>query len=83
VPYAARQLVISGCPRRRTMFFASGSALLENGEPVMLPFPKTLWQYGDARYERDLKRIDQWWLAHRGESWRPVRQEEPRPPVQG
>jgi hypothetical protein len=51
--------------------------ILEDGEPVTLPFPKTLWRKGDARYERDLERIDQWWLAHRGESWRPLRQEEP------
>lgn len=42
--------------------------MLKNGEPVTLPFPKTLWRKGDAQYERDFRRIDQWWLAHRGES---------------
>ena len=57
--------------------------ILANGEPVTLPFPKTLWRKGDAPYERDLQRIDQWWLAHRGDSWRPTNQEERRPPAQG
>jgi hypothetical protein len=62
---------------------ASGVQLiLENGEAVTLPFPRTLWRKGDALYEQDLQRIDQWWLAHRGESWRPLRQEGPLPPEQ-
>jgi hypothetical protein len=34
-------------------------------------------------YEREYHRIGQWWLAHRGESWRPVPDETPRLPVQG
>jgi ABC-type multidrug transport system ATPase subunit len=33
--------------------------------------------------ERDFQIIDAWWRANRGESWRPVRKEEPRPPAQG
>jgi hypothetical protein len=57
--------------------------LLENGESVPLRYPTSSWRKGDASYERDFQRIDQWWLAHRGESWRPVRKEEPRPPAQG
>ena len=35
------------------------------------------------QYERDFDRISQWWLTHRGESWHPVREEEPGPPVEG
>jgi hypothetical protein len=56
--------------------------ILQNGETVTLPFPKTVWRKGDAGYERDLEQIDQWWLAHRGESWHPDRQEEPRTSAQ-
>jgi hypothetical protein len=55
---------------------ANGSSavqlILENGVPVTLPFPKTLWRKGDSGFQRDMERIDQWWLAHRGEFWRPV-----------
>jgi hypothetical protein len=47
---------------------ASVRLILKNGEPVTLPFPKTLWRKGDAQYQQDFQRIDQWWLAHRGES---------------
>jgi hypothetical protein len=57
--------------------------ILENGEAVAPPFPRTLWRKGDALYEQDLQRIDQWWLAHRGESWRPVRPEAPPPATHG
>jgi hypothetical protein len=57
--------------------------ILENGEAVALPFPRTLWRKGDALYEQDFQRIDQWWLAHRGESWRPVRPEAPPPATHG
>jgi hypothetical protein len=47
---------------------ASVRLILKNGEPVTLPFPRTLWRKGDAQYQQDFQRIDQWWLAHRGES---------------
>ena len=58
--------------------------ILESGEPVNLRAPVSTWGgLGRAAYERDFQRIGQWWLAHRGESWRPVRPEAPRPPVQG
>jgi hypothetical protein len=46
---------------------SSVQLILEKGEPVTLPFPKTLWRKGDTGFQRDLERIDQWWLAHRGE----------------
>ena len=80
VPWLQVQSVVSHVKSNGT---SAVQLILKHGEPVTLPFPKTLWRKGDARYERDLERIDQWWLAHRGDSWRPVRQEEPGPPVQG
>jgi hypothetical protein len=55
----------------------------ENGKPVTLRAPATMWGMGKAGYERDFHCIGQWWLAHRGESWRPVRPEAPRPPEAG
>ncbi len=57
--------------------------ILESGEPVNLRAPQSAWGFGRVAYERDFQRIGQWWLAHRGESWRPVRPEAPRPLVQG
>jgi hypothetical protein len=44
----------------------------QNGKPVTLRAPRSWWRLGGAAYERDFHRIDQWWLAHRGGSWRPV-----------
>jgi hypothetical protein len=57
--------------------------ILEHGKPVSLLAPRTQPGLGAAQFDGDFHRIDQWWLAHRGEFWHPVRQEEPRPPVQG
>jgi hypothetical protein len=54
----------------------------EKGKPVTLRAPTSLWGLGGAAFERDFHRIGQWWLDHRGESWRPVRPEAPQPPVQ-
>jgi hypothetical protein len=51
---------------------SSVQLILDSGEPVTLPFPRTLWREGDTGFQRDLERIGQWWLAHRGDSWRPV-----------
>jgi hypothetical protein len=53
--------------------------ILESGKPENLRAPTTLWNFGAAQYERDFHRIGQWWLVHRGESWRPVRPEAPQP----
>jgi hypothetical protein len=53
--------------------------ILENGKPVMLRAPRREWGLGGAAFDRDFHRIGQWWLAHRGESWRPVSPEAPRP----
>ena len=55
--------------------------ILESGEPVNLRAPVGMWGFGRAAYERDFQRIGQWWFAHRGESWLPVRPEAPRLPV--
>jgi len=58
--------------------------VLEDGELVTLPVPRTAWpRIGAAEYERDYGRIGHWWLAHRGESWRPVRPEAPQLPQEG
>jgi hypothetical protein len=46
--------------------------ILARGESVTLRYPTTLWSRGDAQYEHDFQRVEQWWLEHRGESWRPV-----------
>lgn len=53
----------------------------EQGRRVQLRAPTNTWGWGRPAYERDFHRIGQWWLAHRGESWRPVRPEAPRLPV--
>jgi len=56
--------------------------VLENGQHVNLRAPSTWLGLGTAEYERDFHRIGQWWLAHRGQSWRPVRPEAPGAPTQ-
>jgi hypothetical protein len=53
--------------------------LLQDGKPVKPPAPGG---NGAAAFERDFQLIDAWWRANRGESWRPVRKEEHRPPAQ-
>jgi len=55
--------------------------LLEGGQRVNLRAPTSSLGLGMASYERDFHRIGQWWLAHRGDSWRPVRPEAPQLPV--
>jgi hypothetical protein len=55
--------------------------ILENGESVMLRAPMWVWRKYDDQYERDFQRIDQYWLAHRGESWHRVPPKAPQPPV--
>ena len=80
IPWQDVQAVISHLNSNST---SAVWLLLENGESVPLRYPTSAWRKGDAPYERDFQRIDQWWLAHRGESWRPARTETPPPPVQG
>jgi len=65
--------------------YGSGSMgvrlILEHGKRVTLRAPRTDGISGVAQFDRDFDCIDQWWLAHRGESWRPANAETP--PVQG
>jgi hypothetical protein len=42
-----------------------------SGKPVTLHAPTT-WGPAAAAYERDFRRIDQWWLTHRGPSGSPA-----------
>ena len=46
--------------------------ILEHGKPVTLLAPRIAPGFGAAQFERDFHRIEQWWLSHRGESWRPL-----------
>ena len=57
--------------------------ILEHGKRVTLRAPRTNGLFGAAQFEWDFHRIDQWWLAHRGKSWRPASAETLPPPVQG
>jgi hypothetical protein len=79
VPWREIQGVISHKKSNGTSFVA---LILENGESVILQAPNSGWDRVDAQYEEDLHYIDQYWLAHRGESWHPVTPEAPSPPVQ-
>jgi hypothetical protein len=40
----------------------------ESGKPVTLRAPTSVFGFGRPQYELDFYRIEQWWLAHRGES---------------
>ena len=80
VPWLKVQAVVSHLNSNGT---SAVWLILENGESVTLRYPTSAWRTGDALYERDFRLINQWWLAHRGESWRPVHPEAPRPPAQG
>jgi hypothetical protein len=57
--------------------------MLANGEPVTLRYPMSLWRKSDAQYDQDFERIEQWWLAHRGEHWHPVPPEARQRPLRG
>ena len=56
--------------------------VLKNGQPVKLRYPATLWRKGDAGYEQDFRRIDQWWLAHRGDAGHTENPDATEPPKQ-
>jgi len=52
--------------------------ILDSGEVVRLSAPRaTGWGASGIQFERDFHRIGQWWIAHRGESWRPTHPEAP------
>jgi hypothetical protein len=55
--------------------------VVENGQVVNLRAPTISFGLGAARYEHDFHRIGQWWLAHRGPSWRPTGPEAPGGPA--
>jgi len=79
IPWPEVQAVV----HHRRLGVWSVRLILENGEAVRLRAPTLSWEgFGAAAYERDFHQIGQWWLAHRGESWRPVRPEAPRLPFQ-
>lgn len=80
VPWVDVQAVVSHLNSNGT---SAVWLLLENGGSVPLRYPTSSWRKGDATYEGNFQRIDQWWLAHRGESWRPVRPEAPPPATHG
>jgi hypothetical protein len=80
VPWAEVQAVVQG----RRLGVWSVRLILQDGEAVGLRAPTRTWEgFGAVAYERDFHQIGQWWLAHRGESWRPVRAEAPRLPSRG
>lgn len=76
VPWPEVQAVVTGVPSNRA---SSVSLILASGESMRLPYPRTLCRPGDEQYERDVERIEEWWQAHRGPSWRaePQRKNEP------
>jgi hypothetical protein len=79
IPWREIQEVISHKKSNGTSFVA---LILENGESVILRAPNSGWDRVDAQYEEDVHYIDQYWLAHRGESWHPVPPEAPSPPIE-
>jgi hypothetical protein len=78
VPWPQVQAVL---PHRRQGAW-SVRLILESGKPITLRAPTSGLGFGQSQYERDLHRIGQWWLDHRGDSWRPVRPEAPALPLQ-
>jgi hypothetical protein len=79
IPWPEVQAVL----QRRRLGVWSVRLILENGEGVGLRAPTLAWEgFGAVAYERDFHQISQWWLAHRGESWRPVGPAAPRLPFQ-
>jgi hypothetical protein len=80
VPWHEVQAVVSDKEPKGTTVV---QFILKDGERVTLPSPRSLWGRGDIEFEQDFDRIEQWWIAHRGESWHPVLSEEHGSPAQG
>jgi hypothetical protein len=78
VPWEEVQAVISDDGKYGT---AVVRLILDSGESVRLPFPNSYWRKENVQCKRDFQRIDQCWITHRGESWRPVHPETPQPPT--
>jgi hypothetical protein len=80
VPWSQIQAVLG----YRQMGADRVALVLDSGERVVLRMPATYWGSGavtDVRYREDFHRLGQWWLAHRGPSWRPVQPEAPGTPI--
>jgi hypothetical protein len=80
VPWSQVQAVLG----YRQMGADRVALVLDSGERVVLRVPYTYWASGAAtaaKYREDFHRLGQWWLAHRGPSWRPVRPEAPGAPT--
>jgi hypothetical protein len=75
IPWPQVQAVVrrtdSGGPSRVQLILVKGKSV-----PLHARWVST------AQFERDFQCIDQWWLAHRGNSWRPIRPEASQPPTQ-
>jgi hypothetical protein len=76
VPWPEVQAVVPHVTSNRA---SSVSLTLASGESMRLPYPRTRCRPGDEQYERDVQRIEDWWLAHRGPSWRANSLAERRP----
>jgi hypothetical protein len=74
VPWQDVQAVISDVESNGTSVVR---LIVGNNERITLQAPIALWRRGDARFERDFQRIDQWWHEFRGDTWRPMHQEAP------
>ena len=80
VPWSQIQAVLG----YRQMGVDRVALVLDSGERVVLRMPATYWGSGaatDVKYREDFHRLGQWWLAHRGPSWRPVHTEAPGAPT--
>jgi len=75
IPWSQVQAVLN----HRQLGTMRVSLVLESGQRVTLRAPSTWWGLGSTEYGVDFDRIGHWWLDHRGELWRPVRHEAPRP----
>jgi len=76
IPWQEVQAVV----RREQIGSSMVRLILENGKHVWVRAPRRVWGLGGAGFDRDFNRIGQWWLEHRGESWRPLLPEAPRNP---
>lgn len=72
VPWAEVQAVVRDDGKFGTFMVR---LILDSGESVRLPFPKSFWLKRNAQCQRDFHLIHEYWVAHRGEFWRTVSQE--------
>ncbi|RKS74135.1 hypothetical protein CLV35_2637 [Motilibacter peucedani] len=72
VPWSQVQAVL-----RQRWLMTDVVVLLTLDKSLRLRAPTAWFGFGDDEYERDYHRIGQWWLAHRGDAWVPLRPEAP------